>query len=249
MIDRVDQNVGRLLAQLKRLGVSDDTLILLHGDNSASPYNPLRRGTLGDAGSHWNTGIAWANASNTPFRLYKRNGHHGGSCTPLVACWPAAISGGGVDDTPLHVVDLIPTFADLADADYPREFGGRPTLPLPGQSFVKRFKGQAIGARSEPIYFQFMNHAALLHGPWKLVRAFGQEWEPYRNDADRTETNDLATGEPERLAAMVARWQAMADSMLQQRGPSRGAPMGPPAFITADGKPNKLTQNGPAAKD
>ncbi|MEM9185592.1 MAG: arylsulfatase [Planctomycetota bacterium] len=245
MIDRVDQNVGRLMAQLDRLGAADNTLILLHSDNGASPYDRLRRGVLGETGSHWNTGIAWANASNTPFRLYKRNGHQGGSCTPLVARWPAATRRGEIDDTALHVIDLMPTFAELAGAEYPESFAGRPTLPLPGRSFAKRFANEALPERGEPIFFQFMNHKALVDGPWKLVRAFGGPWELYRTDADRTETNNLASARPKRVAAMAARWRAMAGGMLSKRRPGKDDPTGPPAFITAGEKPNDLTSNGP----
>ena len=82
-------------------------------------------------------GPGWANASNTPFRRYKHFAHEGGIATPLVVRWPAAITRGGVIlHERGHVIDLMPTFLELAGGSYPKQFKGHAIDPEEGQSLV-----------------------------------------------------------------------------------------------------------------
>ena len=108
MVDRMDQNVGRVIARLKETGQFDNTLIFFLSDNGAcaewdpwgfdevsGPRNILHTGEdlkkVGGPGSYVSYGSAWANACNTPFRLYKHYGHEGGINTPLIVHWPAGL--------------------------------------------------------------------------------------------------------------------------------------------------------------
>jgi len=129
-IDRVDQNVGRLVARLKQLGIFDNTLILFLADNGGCAEGGIwgfdrEKGRLGTADSYSSYGLSWANASNTPFRRYKHWVHEGGTATPLVAHWPAAIrQKGKLVHEPAHVIDLMATCCDVAGATYPRTYQG-----------------------------------------------------------------------------------------------------------------------------
>src|SRR5688500_6044014 len=140
-------------------------------------------------------GRNWANVSNTPFREYKHYVHEGGISTPLVAHWPKGIAPqriGELEKQPGHLVDLMATCLELADAPFPREFNGKPTTPLQGVSLAPLFRGQPV-ARPAPIFFEHEGNRAVRDGKWKLV-AKGEKspWELYDIQADRSEMHDLA---------------------------------------------------------
>lgn len=203
MIDSVDQNVGRLLDVLEEEGIADNTLIMFMSDNGASPYwrtdeIMLARDRLpGDRHSNWEIGLGWANASNTPFRLYKRNQHEGGILTAMIAWWPKGIRNGGrIVHDKSHIIDIMPTILDAGQGTYPEEFAGRENPPLPGKSMVPLFRNQ----KREPhdaLYFLLYDHAAIRVDDWKLARVDGLPWELFNLSTDRTETRDLVGKHPE----------------------------------------------------
>lgn len=203
MVDRVDQNLARLLAAVDALGKSDNLLVIFMSDNGASPYWRTDKAMLandklpGDPKSNWEIGLGWANASNTPYRLYKRNQHQGGVLTPFIAWRPGVITnGGGWVRQPAHVIDLMPTFLDLAGAEYPARSRGRANPPLPGRSLAPLFRGEAREPH-DALYFLLFDHAAIRQGDLKLARVDGRPWELFDLATDRTETRDLAAEKPE----------------------------------------------------
>ena len=130
MIDRMDQNVGRLLAKLHEWQIEENTVVIFLSDNGADPYDRsnTRNKPPGGADTNWEYGIGWANLSNTPFRLYKRNQHEGGIATPFIVRWPAVIKKGGIiTDQPAHIVDIMATCVKLAGCDYASTFEGKPS--------------------------------------------------------------------------------------------------------------------------
>ncbi len=218
MIDRVDQEVGRLVEDLKKHGELENTMILFVSDNGACPYNrrPMRLNiepTNGGALLGDSTGWAWAR--NAPFRYYKQNQFEGGISTPAIIHWPAGLKTepGSIVDTPVHLIDVLPTLADLADATIPEEHPTRDLRPVSGISLRPILEGETL-KRSEPIYLQFAYDWGLRDGDWKLVSFSRQEWELYNVANDRTELHDLAKEEPERLKAMVEKWRDMSANVL-----------------------------------
>jgi arylsulfatase len=155
-------------------------------------------------------GRGWANVSNTPFREYKHWVHEGGIATPLIAHWPAGIKAHGeLRAQPGHLIDLLATCLDVAGAKYPTEFNGQKITPLEGRSLVPAFAGQPI--EREAIFWEHEGNRAIRMGPWKLVaKSPAGPWELYDLDADRSEMNDLARQQPDRVNDMVARWEAWA---------------------------------------
>jgi arylsulfatase len=220
MIDRVDQNLGRLFQTLKDLGQWDNTLILFASDNGASSEN-VNKGT-GPIGSmsRWASQQGnWANVSNTPFRLYKNWSHEGGTCTPLIAHWPAGIARPDrTDETSCHFIDVLPTVADLCGAEYPDEHNGQRVNPSPGVSLAPILRGGSI-RRAEPLFFDWGRGKAVIDGQWKLVanRRNRFRWELYDITVDRTETNDLADKHPDRVKAMAARHEQWLKRCAEQR--------------------------------
>lgn len=212
MVDRLDQNIGRLLARLEEHGQLDNTLILFLSDNgadrgdvgvdNADPHAPL-----GSVASFVSYGQRWATVSNTPLRRWKSDSFEGGICTPLVAHWPARIRPqAGWNREPCHVIDIVPTVLEAAGVstrEAPRDSAGP---PLDGISLLPAFRGQPL-ARPAPMFFQFNEGSAVRDGRWKLVRS-GSTWELYDIDTDRTETRDLAQERPELVQELGDRWLA-----------------------------------------
>jgi|MDSZ01.2.fsa_nt_gb arylsulfatase len=218
MIDRIDQEIGRLVNNLRANDELDNTLILFVSDNGACPYD--RRAPLLDV-EPTNGDIAlgdstpWAWARNAPFRFYKQNQFEGGISSPGIVHWPDGLKTkpGAIVDTPAHLIDVLPTLADLAGASIPGEYPLRELRPVSGVSLRSVFEGKKLN-RTEPIHLQFSSDYGLRDGDWKIVSFKGQEWELYNMANDRTEINNLAASEPKRLAAMVSKWKKMSLEVL-----------------------------------
>ena len=209
MIDRMDQNIGRVLAQLEAAGKMDNTLILFFTDNGACPYDSNRDFDVppGPAESYRCLSPPWANVGNTPFRLYKQNGHEGGTHTHFIAHWPQGIAPGQITDQPGHVVDLFPTLLEIAGASYPAANQGRPTLALDGASLLPVLQGKE---RPEPPFFlSGFNEKFRMYrrGDWKIVKQNNDPWELYHLAQDPTEMENLAIVAPAQLQELVAQYE------------------------------------------
>jgi arylsulfatase len=155
-------------------------------------------------------GRDWANVSNTPFREYKHWVHEGGISTPLVACWPAGIRRPGrIEHQPGQVIDIMSTCVDVAGATYPRQRGGSAITPMEGRSLIPALDGGRLDR--EALFWEHEGNRAMRAGPWKLVaKGPAGPWELYDMDADRTEMNDLAAANRDRVREMAAAWEAWA---------------------------------------
>lgn len=225
-IDRMDQGVGRILAKLRQLDLEEDTLVMFLSDNggcaesipqsSSFRYNiptpdgrAIRVGNTpeidpGPEDTFCSYGLPWANASNTPFRYYKKWTHEGGVATPLVVSWPRMIAEPRLVHSPCHVIDIMATCLDAAQAKAPRERLGRAVPQLEGESFLPLLQGRDW-SRERPIFWEHEGNRAVRHGMWKLVSERGGPWELYNMENDRTELNDVADQEKARVKRMI-RW-------------------------------------------
>jgi arylsulfatase len=221
MIDRMDRAIGRIVEALEKNGRLENTLLLFLADNGGcAEYGNYGFGVkesntmekIGSNESHASYGASWANASNTPFRYYKHYVHEGGIATPLIVHWPAVVKEkGAIRNEVGHIIDMMPTLLDVAGGTYPKEYRGNTIKPMEGVSLVPAFLNKPA-ARSEAIYWEHHGNRAVRDGKWKLV-ANGEEapWELYDMEADRTEVNDLAEKEPERVKKMNDLWWAWAN--------------------------------------
>ena len=116
-------------------------------------------------------GLAWANASNTPFREYKHWVHEGGISSPLIAHWPSGIGEkrhGKLESQPGHLIDLMATCVDLGQAAYPEKVGDTAIVPMQGTSLAPAFKGKKI-MRKKPIYWEHEGNRAMLSIGWETM--------------------------------------------------------------------------------
>ncbi len=230
-IDRMDQNIGRLVDTLEDLGELDDTLLFFLSDNGGcAEGGMLGRGPrailLTKNGYSQSYGQAWANASNTPFRKYKHWVHEGGIASPLIVHWPAGIPAKGqLRGEPTHLIDIMATALDVAGAEYPKRFAGHDVTALEGVSMVPVFEDQPT--RREALYWEHEGNRAVRAGKWKLVAEHEGPWELYDMDADRTETKDLMRQYPETARRMIEMYTAWA----QARNVLPGRPARRPGYV------------------
>jgi arylsulfatase len=209
MVDRIDQNIGRLLDWLEERDALNNTLIILCSDNGACPFERSKKLDVPPwkGGSYYLYDASWATVGNTPLRHYKQTQHEGGISSPLIVRWPGRIANPGRwERSPGHLIDVMATCIDVTGASYP---ANSTVEPLQGKSLLPLFDGRGRAAH-EALYFQFSNCRALRMGDWKIVSFYGHQWELYNLAEDRCEQNDLADKHPERVASMAARWHEMA---------------------------------------
>lgn len=218
MIDRVDQEVGRLVDDLKANDEFDNTMILFVSDNGACPYDrkaPLLdvEPTNGDIALPDSTGWAWAR--NTPFRYYKQNQFEGGISTPAIVHWPTGLTTkpGSITDEPAHLIDVMPTLVEITKSDVPSAWPNRDLRPISGTTLTPTFHGESL-TRQQPIHLLFSGDRGLRDGDWKIVSFKSEPWELYNVKEDRTELNDIAAKHPQLVAKMVQKWTDMSRSIL-----------------------------------
>ena len=234
-IDRMDRGIGRIVAALAETGALENTLFLFLSDNGASAEPlpiadvesfrrrrsivppatwagaPLRIGNSpdiepGPEDTYASYGRAWANLSNTPFRLYKRWVHEGGISTPLIVHWPAGGIGSRIVHAPFQLTDVVPTVLEATGVPYPAAYEGRDVLPLEGRSMLSALRGGRGEAGT--LYWEHIGNTAVRRGRWKLVREHGLPWELYDIDVDRAELTDLAARHPDVVAELATAWSA-----------------------------------------
>ena len=166
-------------------------------------------------------GSGWANACNTPFRMYKHYGHEGGISTPLVVRWPAGFPDKGAFRQEVgHVIDFMPTLAELAGASYPKELNGHPIDPMEGRSLVPAFTDRPVDR--DALYWEHEGNRAVRVGDLKLVSLSGSPWELYDMSNDREEMHDLAATMRDNAVAMADQWEAWANRVHVYPKPGGG---------------------------
>ena len=233
MVDRMDHEIGRVLAQLKEMGAFENTLVLFASDNGASAEMMVRgdghdpNAPMGSAATFLCLGPGWSSAANTPMRRHKTWVHEGGISTPLIAHWPAGIKARGeLRHRPGHLVDVLPTLLEISGASKPADIGGGTVPPAPGRSLAGTFL-QDDPSLPGYLWWQHESHRAIRAGDWKLVALKGGEWELYDLSKDRGESNNLAQAMPERVRELSALWEKQSEENAGLATADR--PVRPPA--------------------
>ena len=213
MVDRMDREIGRVLAQLKAMGALENTLIFFLSDNGASAEIMVRgdghdpHAECGTGATFLSIGPGWSSMCNTPLRRHKTWVHEGGISTPLIVSWPKGITARGeLRHTPGHLIDITPTILEASGGKKPAMWANKPVPPAPGQSLLPLFAKDGTVAH-ETIWWLHEGNRALRVGSWKIVAA-GKEspWELYDLSNDRSESKNLAQDKPEKLKELAAIW-------------------------------------------
>jgi arylsulfatase A-like enzyme len=200
----------------------------------------------GDEDTFMSYGLSWANASNTPFRLFKSFVHEGGISTPFIVHWPKAVPSGQHDrnviindrgricHSPWILMDIVATCLDIAGVRVPPDM-------MEGESFLPILRGNEV-TRRRPIFWEHQGNCAVRDGKWKLVRRRcddlrGEErsrdgdhdlhgWELYNIEDDRTELHDLASENRDRVKRMAREWSEWASRVGAKPWPLKPLPDG-----------------------
>lgn len=240
MVDRMDQNVGRVIAELKRTGRYENTVIVFLSDNGAEgrkldapllppsvPIDRLKRlidnslSNIGSATSYVGYGPGWAAANSSPSWLTKGYPTEGGTRVAAFASGRGVIGSGRIARGYLSIVDVAPTLLALAGIQQPQTFKGRSILPFEGRSMVPVLEDTSaeIHNPTEPLGTELFYRRALRKGDWKAVYlppsdratvAGSGKWLLFNLATDPAETTDLAVAQPQKLAELVADWDRYA---------------------------------------
>jgi arylsulfatase len=217
LIYRLDQEIGRLVDDVRQAGELDDTLILFFSDNGACPFGRsiAETGEPYEPDTNWGCDTGWAWARNSPFRFYKQDQYEGGIATPGIAHWPSGLrtKPGSIDATPAHLVDVLPTLLDISGTKRPGSWPGRTLSSISGISLAPILAGGKV-TRPAPIHLQFGPNRGLRDGDWKLVSFGSGPWELYHLATDRAELHDVAAEHPEIRDRMSEAWHRMAANEL-----------------------------------
>jgi len=232
-LEHCDHQIGRVLDTLKRLGLENDTLVVLFSDNGAASeagqtgdfdglYKPntltpaqqhARIDELGTGKTQAEYPRPWALAGDTPFRRYKLWPFSGGTRTAFLLRWPGHVAQpGSIRRQYVDVVDVAPTLLAAAGTAFAGSIAGTQQIPVSGRSFLDTLSNPTVPGRQVQ-YFELRGNRAITNGRWRAVAMHdcgkpfeNDNWELFDLSTDFAEAHDLAASQPQRLATMKALW-------------------------------------------
>lgn len=223
MVDRLDQAVGRVIAQLGKSGELDNTVIVFLSDNGAEARDvppkpnttPPPIETLGTAKSYVNYGAGWAQASTSPSWRFKTFATEGGIRNVAFVTGPTIRASGATEATYTNVRDIVPTVLDLAGVRVTSQsFSGRHAQPIDGRSWKHLLtRGAQVYPKTVSIGTELFGSRSLRQGDWKVTDIGDGVWHLFDVAADPGETRDLSRLEPARKAALLKAWEAYAEDV------------------------------------
>ena len=211
MVDIMDRGVGRIVEQLGRDGILDNTVIMFMSDNGACSTEgrntrKIEGAKPGEKGSAVGYNPPWANVSATPFRYFKKDTFEGGIHVPFIVRYPKMVPAGTNNYVPAHVIDVLPTIIDLCGGTAPDTYSGRKVNPMNGVS-MRSVMGGGTAPIHDKLCWEHYGNCAIRKGDWKLVHkdSFKKDvWELYNIKQDPTELNNLAAGNPKLVEELLA---------------------------------------------
>jgi len=214
MVETMDSGVGRVLAALDEMKITDQTLVIFTSDNGGL-------GGYSSADKELPNGIT----DNAPLKGGKGMLYEGGIRVPMIVRWPGHTRAASTTTTPLITVDFLPTLAEISGAALP------PGQIRDGISFVKLLNGKNLPER--PLFWHFPGYlqaygrrgawrttpaSAVRLGDWKLIEFFEDgRLELYHTGRDIGETKNLAGSEPavtRRLHALLTDWRTRVKAQM-----------------------------------
>ncbi|WP_242157382.1 arylsulfatase [Aestuariivivens sediminis] len=240
MVDNLDYNIGRIVQHLKDIGQFENTLIVFMSDNGAAAedfyyheyYGPFIRAhfnddyeTMGQPHSFISYGPGWAEAGSAPFRHYKGLTTEGGIIAPMIIAGPNVERKNDIHEGFLTLMDIAPTFYEVAQARYPEKFEGNKTYPLKGNSLIPFLSGETNEIHAPEYLFglEHNNLAMIRKGDWKITninKPFLEEnFKLYNVSQDLAERHDLQESEPEKYKDLLEEWREFSNEVKVQIPP------------------------------
>jgi arylsulfatase A-like enzyme len=236
-VDHADYHLGRVFAAIDEMGIRENTLIVLVSDNGASQeglqngtlntdrfrnYFPdtveemlKNLDAAGGPSTDPHYPMGWAMAGNSPLKRWKQDTHAGGNTDPFIVSWPAKIKdAGAIRKQYHHIVDVVPTILEVSKLPAPTSVNGVKQMPMHGVSLAYTFTDADAETHKQVQYYEMLGSRAIWSKGWTAVTWHTKDtpweddrWELYNTDADFTQSNDLATKNPDKLKQLVATWE------------------------------------------
>ncbi|MEO7488923.1 MAG: sulfatase-like hydrolase/transferase, partial [Ferruginibacter sp.] len=229
MVDNLDEHIGRVIAFLKASKQFDNTVIIFMSDNGAAAedfyndslgFGPFLREhysnsyeNMGKPSSFVSYGPQWAQAGAAPFKLFKSYSTEGGVVTPLIISGKYVKRKTGLQKVFLNVMDLAPTFLELAGMKYPETYNNKKITPMLGESILS-FMGGKTNIIHHADYVYGLEHdgqCLLIKGSWKITnitKPFDESaFALYNLAEDSGETKDLSKSNPGKFKEMMKEWE------------------------------------------
>jgi arylsulfatase A-like enzyme len=194
MVESLDHSVGRIMRKLAELGIAENTVIMLTGDNG---------------GDH--------DLSTGGLKGYKGFSHEGGVREPFIVRWPEKVKPGTRCDEMVIGVDLYPTMLDMANLNL------KPEQHLDGVTLVPLLTGRSMSLSRDTLYWHYPHYhrtkpyGAIRHRDWKLIEFFEDgALELYNLESDPHEERNLATAQPEKAQELLKKLQVWRNSVDAQ---------------------------------
>ena len=214
MVKMLDHHVGLIMAELKRLGIDDNTVVFFTSDNGHElyygPKPSYKRQMLPDGNKANLTDRKWRTSEagdvfdgNAGRAGLKRSGYQGGMQCPMIVRWPGRIAAGSETEVLSAHYDFMATLADICAVDRP---AGKDSV-----SYLPTLLGRAQEERHDYViinnHFSQMGRAALITGDgWKLIEIDRgkDDFQLYNLAMDNEERHDRAAEYPQRVAELKA---------------------------------------------
>ena len=237
MVDNLDYNIGRLIQHLKDIGEYENTFILFMSDNGAAKedfyynenYGPFIREhfnddyeNMGQANSFISYGPQWAEAGSSPFRYFKGYTTEGGMIAPMIMAGPSVKRKNEIHDAFLTLMDIAPSFYELAKTTYPEKVGNRDIYPLKGTSLIPFISNQTNDIHNDDYVFglEHDSYAMIRKGNWKITNITEpfsvDNFKLYNLENDLAEIHDLKAEAPEKYAELLVEWEKYSDEVKVQ---------------------------------
>ena len=236
MVDNLDHNIGRLMKHLKDIGEYKNTLFVFMSDNGAANrdfinddrFTNLKEyynddfDNMGNANSYISYGPQWAEAGSSPFRYYKDFATEGGTNTTMIICGPNVNRKNEIHHGFTSLLDLAPTFYEMANLTYPKAYQGNKVYPLKGNSLIPFVSGKSNEIHDSTYVFalEHYGNAMLRKGNWKITnftRPFKiDNFALYNLSNDIGEQINLKELEKEKYAELLNEWIKFSDEVKIQ---------------------------------
>jgi len=214
-IEELDKAVGKIVDALKQSEKFENTFIVFLSDNGAVGGPLFGRGKnvkLNQSGPYTSYGRAWSHVSNTPYKKYKSFCHEGGIISPLIIYHKHLANKGNVVRQPAHIIDMMPTFLDLANIQLPVTKNGAKTIEIDGQSLLPILTQTALPPESRKLFWEHEGKRAVRRGNWKLLATkLSDDWELYDLSTDPTENENISLNHPEKVKELESLWMSWAE--------------------------------------